>query len=603
MKLEKFISKLKSENKIKVIEQEVDVYLELTHIAYVEVKKENSMPLLFLNPVDKKRNKKFDIPVIANLFANFDMIDEIIGDTEEIASNINNLIKLKPPTGFIEKIFKAYEMFSLRHVFPKRSHKKGLCQENVCLNGDIDLFNLPITTTWEQDSGAFITLGQVYTASVDGKINNLGMYRLQVHDKKTLGLHFQLHKDSNNFVREFKEIGKKMPVSIAIGGDPLYTWCGSAPLPFGIFELMLYGFIRKSPARLVKCVSNDLYVPNDSDIVIEGFLDPEKLLDEGPFGDHTGYYTLKEPYPFMEVSAITTKKNPMYLTTVVGKPPLEDKYLGYPTERIFLPLLQTTAPDLIDYKMPENGVFHNLILCKINVKYPSHAKQTMHTLWGVGQMSFVKHAIFVDKNAPNLEDYEALTKYILNRLDIKKILITEGICDSLDHSSPTANEGAKLGIDATGDEIENSGIEILEDEELLLKLKNKDFTELKQYMMDTKSPITVLKYKKTKSIKDVKEDIYPILSNTRVVFVIDDKENDVNNPYMLIWRIVNNIDAKRDIYFENEKIIIDATNKNSLDGFDREWPEDVKCTKSVLESLQKRLLIDIDDEFKNKFYL
>lgn len=246
------------------------------------------------------------------------------------------------------------------------------------------------------------------------------MYRLQVYDKNHLGLHWQIHKDSQLFFHEYAKAKVKMPVSIAIGGDLLYTWCATAPLPYGVYELMLYGFMREKKAQVMPCLSNSLSVPRDCDIVIEGFVDCEKLELEGPFGDHTGYYTPIESYPVLEVKTISYKKDSIYLATVVGKPPLEDKYMGYLTERLFLPLLQMNAPNLIDYCMPENGVFHNLILAKIHTRYNAHAKQVMHAFWGVGQMSFVKHAIFVNEDAPNIRDTNAIIEYILENFSKEK---------------------------------------------------------------------------------------------------------------------------------------------------------------------------------------
>jgi 4-hydroxy-3-polyprenylbenzoate decarboxylase len=307
----------------------------------------------------------------------------------------------------------------------------------------------------------------------------------------------------------------------------------------------------------------------------------------------------------MEVSAITHKKNPTYLATVVGKPPLEDKYMGYATERIFLPLLKTTAPDLIDYYMPENGVFHNLILAKIKVCYPGHASQIMHAFWGVGQMSFVKHAIFVDENAPNLEDDEAITRYILDRFDVNNVLISNGVVDALDHSSPKFAVGGKLGIDCTN-KITNFKGEIISDEEFYKKLskKDKNIIELKQYYTDTPSPICIVKVDKTKSQLKLIDKIKKIIKKHTKIFVIVDKnKNNLNNPYMLIWRIVNNIDSNRDIKILKNSIAIDATNKNYLDDFNREWPDDVECSSGVLESLRQRGIINIDDEFIEKFML
>ncbi len=596
---------LKKYNLLKVIDEELDIYLEIPHIAYVEVKQPDSKAILFTNPIDKKTGKKFDIPVLMNIFCSYRAVELIIGDVENIASKISELLHLKPPVGFMDKLSMFGKLFDLKSVFPKRLNGKGECQQIIKLGANAKLSDLPVLTTWEQDGGPFITMGQVYTTSLDGTMHNLGMYRLQVYNDTELGLHWQIHKDSNHFFHQYKKAGVKMPVSIAIGGDPLYIWCGQAPLPMGVFELMLYGFIRGENAQLVKCITNDIYVPRDVNYVIEGFVDTNRLQIEGPFGDHTGYYTLEEEYPVLEVTAITSKKSPIFAATVVGKPPLEDKYMGYATERIFLPLLKTIAPDLIDYYMPENGVFHNLILAKMNVSYPGHATQLMHAFWGVGQMSFVKHALFINQDSPDLKDHANITKYILNRLHPDNILITQGVVDALDHSSPKFACGGKLGIDCTGDEIEYLGITLLSDEELLSKIQqvSDEVTALKQYEIDTKNPICVIKTKKTRNQKYLIDDLKQLSEYIKILIIVDDKKNDVNNPYMLIWRVANNIDASRDIYIINNFIAIDATNKNNLDNFNRRWPDDVDCTTSILNSLQARGLINIDKDFINRFYL
>jgi 4-hydroxy-3-polyprenylbenzoate decarboxylase len=596
---------LKKHNLLKVIDEELDIYLEIPHIAYVEVKKPDSKAILFTNPIDKKTGKKFNTPVLMNIFCSHEAVELIIGDVEKIASKIGELLHLKPPVGFMDKLSMFGKLFDLKSVFPKRLNGKGECQQIIKLGENAKLSDLPILTTWEQDGGPFITMGQVYTTSLDGTMHNLGMYRLQVYGDNELGLHWQIHKDSNHFFHQYKKAGLKMPVSIAIGGDPLYIWCGQAPLPMGVFELMLYGFIRGENAQLVKCITNDIYVPRDVDYVIEGFVDTNRLEIEGPFGDHTGYYTLEEEYPVLEVTAITSKKSPIFAATVVGKPPLEDKYMGYATERIFLPLLKTTAPDLIDYYMPENGVFHNLILAKMNVSYPGHATQLMHAFWGVGQMSFVKHALFVNQDSPDLKDHANITKHILNRLSADNILITQGVVDALDHSSPKFARGGKLGIDCTGEEVEHLGIMLLSDEELLSKIQkiSDEVTALKQYEIDTKNPICVIKTKKTRNQKYLIDDLKQLSEYIKILVIVDDEKNDISNPYMLIWRVVNNIDASRDIYIINNFIAIDATNKNKLDNFNRRWPDDVDCTASVLNSLQARGLINIDNDFINKFYL
>ena len=599
------IELLKKHNLLKIIDDELDIYLEIPHIAYVEVKKEDSKAILFTNPVDKKNNKKFDIPVLMNVFCNEEAVELFIGNGDKIGREIESLLKMKPPTTFSEKLSTFGKLFALKNTIPKKNKGKGECQQVIKLGSDAKLSDLPVLTTWDQDGGPFITMGQVYTTSLNGELKNLGMYRLQVYPDNTLGMHWQIHKDSNHFFHEYKKAGKKMPVSIGIGGDPMYIWCGQAPLPIGVFELMLYGFVKNKNAQLVKSITNDIWVPRDNDFIIEGFVDPTKLRIEGPFGDHTGYYTLDEEYPFMEVTAITSKAKPTFLATVVGKPPLEDKYMGHATERIFLPLLKTTAPDLIDYYMPENGVYHSVKIEKIKTFYPGHASQMMHAFWGVGQMSFVKHAIFVNDDAPALTDHDGIIKYILNRIDIDDMLVSKGVIDALDHTSPKFAVGGKLGLDCTGDEIAELGITILEDEDLLKRMQNitNDVKNLKQYFTDTKNPITVISVDKTRNQKFLFEDLKPLFGYIKILIIVDNAKNDVNNPYMLVWRVANNIDSNRDLYIDDNTICLDATNKNSFDNFKRRWPDDVDCTKEVLDSLRQRKILDVSDEFINKFYL
>jgi 4-hydroxy-3-polyprenylbenzoate decarboxylase len=309
----------------------------------------------------------------------------------------------------------------------------------------------------------------------------------------------------------------------------------------------------------------------------------------------------------MEVSCITHRQKPTYLATVVGKPPLEDKFMGWATGRIFLPLLKTTAPELIDYNMPENGVFHNLIIASMAARYPGHAKQFMHAFWGVGQMSFVKHAIFLGEDAPSLEDYPAVTKYILNRLKREDILISEGVCDALDHASPNACYGGKLGIDCTGKFLEEKITKnLLQDNQLYDKIAPivPEVCSISQYGTDTANPICVLGVKKTR----VGEEFYKALpkdigQNTSIVVWVDEASNDVQNPYMLTWRVVNNIDAKRDIYLSREFIGIDATNKSAIDGYAREWPGDTDCDPKVIERLLERKLILVNQEFLKYYHV
>ncbi|EAI5647787.1 menaquinone biosynthesis decarboxylase [Campylobacter fetus] len=596
--MQKYIDLLDKNGLLKIIDKPCDIDLEIAHLSYIEVKKDNSKALLFTNPIDKN-GKKFD-PVLTNIFGSFKALNLIFGkDSNEIASEIEKLLKPTKPSTLKEKIEFFTYLLSLKSVFPKRLKTKGISQE--CEFKEPNLYDLPILKTWEEDGGAFITMGQVYTKDLNSNTQNLGMYRLQVHSKNELGMHWQIHKDAAHFFHEYKKAGLKMPVSVAIGGDPLYIWCGQAPLPKNIFELMLYGFIRKTPAKLVKSLTNDIFIPHDSDYVIEGFVDTNRLKNEGKFGDHTGFYTPVEPFPVMEVTKITHKKNPIFHATVVGKPPLEDKFMGYATERIFLPLLKTTAPELVDYKMPENGVFHNLILAKFNALYPAHATQLMHAFWGVGQMSFVKHAVFVPSSAPHLDDYANLTKYILNRFSPQSMLITSGVCDQLDHASPNACFGGKLGIDASVDN-SSSAPNLISDDKLLYKFKsvNQNILELKQYFLDTKSPICFVKFDKDRLVKQVFDELKPFDEHFKILIFVD-VSSRLENLYMLVWRITNNIDAKRDIFVRNELVCIDATSKFELDGYTRGWPKETNCSKEVIENFIKKGLLERDEELFEKF--
>ncbi|EAK2783764.1 menaquinone biosynthesis decarboxylase [Campylobacter jejuni] len=597
--MKEFIQILKENDLLRVIEEPVDVDLEIAHLAYIEAKKgEKGKALLFKNPIDKKLNKQYKFPVLMNTFCNEKALNLAFGrDYEEVAEEISKLTKLHIPTSFKAKMDFFMNLLSFKNIPPKRLKKNKALYDYEILNS---LEELPILKTWEDDAGKFITMGQVYTQNLDKTQNNLGMYRLQMSDKNELLMHWQIHKDGANFYHEYKNAGfKKMPVSIAIGGDPLYIWCSQAPLPKGIFELLLYGFIKKTPAKITPC-ENGIFIPYDSDVVIEGYVDLEEFKIEGPFGDHTGFYTPAELFPVMKVEKIYAKKDAIYQATVVGKPPLEDKIMGLGTERIFLPLLQTSVPDLLDYNMPENGVFHNLILAKIDAKYPAHAQQIMHAFWGVGQMSFVKHAIFVDKNAPSLKDYDALIPYMLDRFNTKKILISEGICDQLDHASPNSCFGGKAGLDAC-EEIQVEELEILEDEKLLELFKTKvELLNLKQFYKESKSPIVCILLDKKEKIEQSFDKLLEFKKHFRILVFLD-AENKLENSYMLVWRVVNNIDAKRDIFIKEERLGVDASAKGEAEGYLRAWPKQTDCTKSVIEDLILRNILENNPDLFNKF--
>ena len=597
--MREFIKLLEKHNLLQIIDKEVDTELEIAHLAYVEAKKKEGKALLFTKPVNKKENKSYDFPVLMNTFCNEKALNLAFGtDYESLANELSSLLKMHIPSTLFAKLSLFKKLVSLKSLPPKRLKKEGdFTYQNIA-----SLQDLPILKTWQDDAGKFITMAQVYTQSLDKKQNNLGMYRLQVLDDKRLLMHWQIHKDASHFYHEYKKANKKMPVSIAIGGDPLYIWCAQAPLPKGIFELLLYGFIKKQNALLSPC-ENSLFVPYNSDIVIEGFVDPNELELEGPFGDHTGFYTPKEAFPVLRVSSIKAKKDAIYQATVVGKPPLEDKIMALGTERLFLPLLQTSVPDLLDYNMPENGVFHNLILAKINSSYPAHAQQIMHAFWGVGQLSFVKHAIFVNKDAPELKDYDKLIPYMLNRFDLSKLLISEGICDQLDHASFGSCHGGKAGIDLSS-EGKNIRVPKLLDDDSLKKAFEKLFSlkDLRQFYTESKNPITCIVLDKKQDAKELFTKALSLKEHFKILILLGE-ENRLKNPYMLVWRVLNNIDAKRDFYIKEDLILINAQIKDKSDGYEKEWPKQTDCSKEVLKELINRGLLKEDKELFNSFEL
>jgi 4-hydroxy-3-polyprenylbenzoate decarboxylase len=320
----------------------------------------------------------------------------------------------------------------------------------VLRGDDIDLGSLPIVTCWPGDGGPYITLPQVVTNDPKTGVRNVGMYRVQVIDKTLVAMHWQRHKVGAAHWREMADRGETMPVAIVMGGDPPSIYSASAPLPPNIDEYIFAGFLRKNPVKLTKAVTSDLLVPAEADVVLEGYIDPgEPLVLEGPFGDHTGFYSLADYYPAMHITAVTMRDDPIFPTTIVGRPPMEDFYLGHATERIFLPLLRLTVPEIVDYHMPAYGIFHNLVFVSIDKQYPGQAYKVMNALWGMGLMSLAKVLVIVDKNV-NVRDPEEAWWVALNHIDPERdVRFTMGPIDVLDHSSRAFTYGSKMGIDAT----------------------------------------------------------------------------------------------------------------------------------------------------------
>ena len=491
-----FINALDRAGELKRISQPVATELEITELSDREMKSPGGgKALLFEKPTVNGVVSPF--PVAINTLGSHKRMALSMGanSVDDVAAELGALMKAKPPTSFKETIKLLGTAMDLRHAKPKVV-KTGPCKDVIhkfaappsrkepwpaapninapnssatanvppspggegrgegglsTLNSQpLTLLNLPILKCWPLDGGRFITLPCVVTKDPDTGERNVGMYRIQIYDDKTTGMHWQLQKVGARHGRRYYETGTRMPVSIFIGGDPMFPFAATAPLPDGLDEFLLAGYLRKKSVELVKCETNDLEVPGNADFVIEGYVDPtEPLRDEGPFGDHTGYYTLPEPYPVFHVTAITHRKDAVYPATIVGIPPMEDFYIGGASVKLFLPIFKMNFPEIVDIALPAEGVFHNLVFVSIRKTYPMQAYKIMHGLWGMGQMMFTKYIIVVDDGVNVHNTSEVLFRLCANTDPQRDSIFTKGPSDVLDHATSEIAMGSKLGIDAT----------------------------------------------------------------------------------------------------------------------------------------------------------
>src|SRR5947208_4553949 len=437
-----FVQVLTKEGELRRILYPVKAELEVTEIAD-RVMKGGGPALLFENVVGKK------MPVLINAFGSQKRMALALGvtDVEETAREVEKLVQTKPPKSFKDKLIIVSQLIHLAGIPPKLI-KEGPCQEVIHREPDLNL--LPVLTCWPGDAGPFITLPAVFSKDPAKGTRNVGLYRMQVYDARTTGMHWHLHKVGARHYQHQKQQKERMELAVCLGGDPALIYAATAPLPDQIDEILYTGFLRKKGLALVKAITVDVEVPASSDIVIEGYVDPsEPLRRERPFGDHTGFYSLADDYPVFHVTCITQQENPIYLTTIVGPPPQEDAWLGKATERLFLPLLQMTFPEIVDMNLPIEGVFHNLCIVSIKKEYPHHARKICHSLWGMGQMMFAKCIVVVDDDV-NVQDVREVAWRALNNIDAKRdVFFAEGPIDVLDHASAAFGFGGKLGVDAT----------------------------------------------------------------------------------------------------------------------------------------------------------
>lgn len=442
--MQTFVAELERRGWLRRVSVEVDPELEITEITD-RVTKAGGPALLFENV------KGSDIPVLINTYGTKERMCLVLGaeSFEQVAERVRTLIKPEMPATLMQKIKKLPELAQLGSLPPKIV-KRGICQE-VVHTDDADLFTLPALKCWPQDGGRYITLGAVFTKDPETDDRNIGLYRVQLFEPKLAAMHWHMHHDGARHYRKYKARGERMPLAIALGGPPVIPYAASAPLPPDVDEALFAGFLQGSGIELVPCVTQPrIEVPAMAEIVIEGYVDPdEELILEGPFGDHTGFYSLADYYPRFHVTAITHRRKPIFPAIIVGKPPQEDYWLGKATERIFLPLLQMLIPDISDYDLPTFGCFHNCAFVKIKKEYPYHARQVMSAIWGAGQMAFTKIIVVVDEHVDVHNQDEVLFQLCSNVDPKRDIMFVDGPLDILDHAAPVCGAGSKMGIDAT----------------------------------------------------------------------------------------------------------------------------------------------------------
>jgi 4-hydroxy-3-polyprenylbenzoate decarboxylase len=596
--LTEFINDLEEKNELLRINQLIDPVLEITEITD-RVTKSGGKALLF-------ENTGTDFPVLINAFGSDLRMSMAIGrknldDAGNEIENLFNNVSINKES-FFKKLSALPSLFNLAGILPSRTRRKGKCQQQIHKEPDLGI--LPVLKCWPHDGGRFITLPMVHTRHPETGSTNVGMYRMQILDKNTTAMHWQRHKTGANHFEAWKIAGRKMPVSVALGGDPVYTYAATAPLPENIDEYILAGFLRKKKVKLVKCITNDLFVPEDADIILEGFVDPaEDLVWEGPFGDHTGFYSLADWYPKFHITCITHSKKAVYPATIVGIPPQEDAWIAKATERIFLsPVKMTLQPEVEDFHMPDPGTAHNLVIVKIKKSYPGQGMKVINSLLGAGQMMFTKYMIVVSGDT-DIRNYRELAAHVFANVDLSKdLLFSHGPLDVLDHSSDGFSFGGKLGADATIKHIEEStgrDKNAISGNREISKLRNEYLENdlIKSYnlsLFEEDIPILIISVDRSKDASVIEKLKNVIRTNWpagifRLILIVDNTV-DVNDFFMVAWQILANSDPKRDHEFLSpQSLIIDGTIKvYRKGGFPRKWPNIVSSGSNTIAAIDKK---------------
>jgi 4-hydroxy-3-polyprenylbenzoate decarboxylase len=594
--LQEFVAALETSGELLRVRAPVSRDLEITQITDLASKAPGGgKALLFENVVESP------FPVLTNAFGSERRIGLALGvpNLDILAARVRRFLEMEPPKSLRDALRLLPLGLDLLRFLP-RTVKKAPCQEVVLVGEQVDLSQLPVLKCWPQDGGPFITLPVVITRSLETRRRNAGMYRLQVFDNRTTGMHWHIHKDGSHYFQEYRKQGRRMPVAVAIGTDPATTYAATAPLPRGIDEMLLAGFIRRAPVPMVRCVTVDLEVPAEAEFILEGYVDPEELCLEGPFGDHTGYYSLVGDYPVFHVTAITHRNHPVYAATIVGRPPMEDCYLAKATERIFLPLLNAVLPEIRDYWLPWEGVFHNITVISIDKEYPGHARRVMSALWGQGQMSFCKGLALLDSNV-DLSSPGRVIETLLNTVDLASDLyVTEGVLDVLDHSAPDPLFGAKLGIDATNRLPEEKARVVLAEPPPVPSraIIEQAIPEISHTLigfhvppLEVKNRLLLLSFRKNGSVtgRHVAEGLlgHPALEAFSI-FILYDAGLNLGDASLVLWKVFNNVDPKRDLIRRGRRMVLDATKKGPEDGHLRPWPDDILMDPRVAERVEHR---------------
>jgi len=609
-----FIELLEQEGEVVRIREYVNPHLEISEITdRISKTPGGGKALLF-------ENTGYDFPVLMNAYGNERRMCLALGvqQLNDVANEIEALFHLlsSPKENILDKLKMLPMLGQFASWMPKVKSGRGECQEVIWQGKEADITRLPVITCWPKDGGPFVTLPVIHTKDPNTAARNVGMYRMQVFGPHLTGMHWHKHKVSAKHFTEYKKAGKRMPVAVALGGDPVYAYSATAPLPENVDEYMLAGFLRKKKVELVKCISQpDIEVPADADFVIEGYVDPgDDLIWEGPFGDHTGYYSLPDFYPRFHITCITHKRNAVYPATIVGIPPQEDAWLGKATERIFLaPMKMTMVPEIIDMDMPVEGVFHNLVIAQIKKEYAGQGQKVMNAMWGAGQMMFNKILVIADEGV-KIQDYDALSRYVFANLNpAADIYFSQGPMDVLDHSCRKMGFGGKMCIDGTKkyeEEVDESSQLTTTASAHLIQSALSRFSEIKVInttLLEKKVPVVILSVEKERRghIRDLHQQLGELqeMEGVKLVLYVEHTVNAMDLPVAL-WRFCNNLDPKRDAVLvqrpslpESEKTFacmgLDGTIKTKdFDNFQRDWPNIIvmdDATIAVVDEKWSRL--------------